>query len=156
MKAGRPSKYKKKYCKEIIEYFQKDPTREVVVEHFSQKTGQKIDIIEEKPNGPPTLYGFAASIEVCHDTLNEWKTTHPEFSAAIKKAKALQADFVVHNAMTGNSPAAFSIFMMKNNHGWKDKQEIDTTLKVSGLDDKLAKGRKKVHERLKEDKNQSG
>lgn len=105
----RPTKYKEEYCDEIVEYFKRAPLKQ----HLGS------------PNPPPTLYGFAASIGVCHDTLNEWKKHYPRFSAAIKRAKALQADFIIHNAMTGNAPAAFSIFMMKNIAGWKDKSEVE-------------------------------
>ncbi|MBS3742626.1 MAG: hypothetical protein KGY74_10940, partial [Candidatus Cloacimonetes bacterium] len=36
---------------------------------------------------------------------------------------------VVEQTMQGKANPTFSIFMMKNNHGWKDKQEHDITSK---------------------------
>lgn len=58
MPAGRPSPYKKKFCKEMIDMATEGKTS-------SQ---------------------WAKSFGVCQDTIHEWRKVHPEFSAAYKLA----------------------------------------------------------------------
>ena len=58
MPGGRPTKYKKKYCKELIDHMAKG---------LSFRT-------------------FAAKIEVHHDTLYEWAEVYEEFSDAKSQA----------------------------------------------------------------------
>ena len=65
MAGGRPSKYKKKYCKEIIEM---------------SKTG-KLPIT------------WSQEFEVDRSTLTEWSKVHPEFSVAWTKAKQICENF---------------------------------------------------------------
>lgn len=60
---GRPSLYKPDYC-------------EFVVKFCSQGF---------------SLTAFAGKIGVCRDTISEWGRVHPEFSAAVKRAKAAAA-----------------------------------------------------------------
>lgn len=131
---GRPSKYDPKYCEEIIEYFLKDePFREKMNKVYDEKSGE----YKEEPTGiripnrPPTLFGFAASIDTCYATLKKWKKEHPEFSAAVGRAKAIQADFVAGNAMIGIAPHSFSKFMMQNISPWVDKTENKVSGKVT-------------------------
>lgn len=110
---GRPSKYKEEYCQTIREYFAKP---------VLDKDG--------KLNTPPTLYGFASQTKVCHDTLHEWAKNHPNFSEAMKECKATQSQFIIDATFTGKSNPAFSIFMMKNICGWRDKTEVDQTVSL--------------------------
>lgn len=97
-KGGRPSKYKKQYCFEIIEHM---------------KTGLSLE-------------SFAGRIGVSRETIYEWERTRPEFSDACKKARAECQEFwekVGLNGMTGKIKgfnAAVWIFNMKNRFGWHD------------------------------------
>jgi len=51
---------------------------------------------------------------------------------------------VVNLAMSGKANATFSIFMMKNNHGWRDKQEHEHS---GGFEIKTSeKSKKKIDE----------
>jgi len=118
---GRPTLYKPEYCDEIVEFFNAVSPTKIVKKQVVQK-GQVVEIKVEEPNGPPTLYGFAAKVGVDRDTLNEWANVYPAFSVAKKKAKTIQANFIVQNGMTGFSPQPFSIFMMKCNHDWNENQ----------------------------------
>ena len=142
----RPSKYKPEYCQKIIEYFSqskyqnfKETTREVNTKlKEGEHKGSKAKIKTRTNNLPPlpTLYGFAASIGVCRDTLYEWSNVHDEFSYAMKEAKQYQADLIVQATFAGAANAAFATLLMKNNFGWegdgdsKDGNKITLNYKV--------------------------
>lgn len=122
---GAPTKYKKEYCKEIIEYFKKAPYRtEYKVEYFSDgsiKSKIPIAIATEFP----TFQGFADLIEVHIDTLNEWCKKYEEFSEAYKRAKQLQEKIWLVNGMQNLYNAQFAQFFGKNCLGYRDKQELE-------------------------------
>lgn len=133
-KLGRPTKYKEKYCEEIVKYFKEkcEPIKS------KDKDGKEV----LKPaSRPPTLYGFAANIGVCIDTIHEWGQKHDAFSDAVKRCKAIQAQFVIEGGMSGDTNTAFSIFMMKNNFNWSDKvqQEVNTRVTLEDLIDQSMK-----------------
>jgi hypothetical protein len=90
MPAGRPSKYDPAYCEQIIEFC---------------ADGSSIS-------------SFAASIGVCRDTISEWGTEHPAFSAAVKVAKAKVAAWYDKTgrkiATEGGGNATLCIFGLKN------------------------------------------
>lgn len=113
MSGGRPTKYKPEYCQQLVDYF----NRPLAVSNGRKKEASEL----------PMLIGFAMEIGVCVDTLHEWQNVHPEFSEAYKKAKKLQEQLIAANAMNNRYNAYFAQFMLKNNHGWKDKQEVEQT-----------------------------
>jgi hypothetical protein len=90
MTAGRPSKYDPAYCDGIVEHC---------------ATGASVT-------------SYAASIGVCRDTISEWATVHPDFSAAVKRAKAAAAawyDGKARGIIGGESGnATLCIFGLKN------------------------------------------
>lgn len=103
---GRPTDYKPEYCERVIDYF-------------------KTHV------GFPTIEGFATlAIDVCADTIQEWKKVHPDFSVSCKKAMEIQKHRLCEGAMDGTHNTAFAIFFAKNNCGMKDKVENE----ISGLD----------------------
>ena len=77
-------------------------------------------------------FSVAARLSGIHiDTLNDWRNTKPEFSAAISvaeaKAQSLMVNAIVSNAVAGDTKAA--IFYLTHRHGdeWrppKERQEI--------------------------------
>lgn len=73
MQTGRPSKYEERYCDEMVEFCK----------------------------GGLSLTSFAAEIGVCRDTLSEWASKHPDFSASVKRAKAQCAAFWERKAILG-------------------------------------------------------
>lgn len=124
--AGRPTKYKKEYCEQLIDYFSIKPFE-------LDKHKRKV------PNPQPNLFGFAALIGVSRDTIHEWTKVHKEFSDAMSKAKDLQANFVLTNALLGLTNSTFSQFMMKNVTDWRDKKEVDHTSTDGSMTPKPAK-----------------
>ena len=109
MAGGRPTKYKKEYCKMLVEHMK---------EGLSFRT-------------------FGAVIGVCEDTLHEWCKKHREFSES-KKEGALYSELFwskmgrsgAAGKINGFNATAW-IFNMKNRFGWRDKKEIDTNITAS-------------------------
>lgn len=91
MAGGRPSKYDPAYCDEIVEHCQ----------------------------GGASITSYAASIGVCRDTISEWANSHPEFSGAVKRAKAAAAAWYDTQARLaasgeGKGNPTLCIFGLKN------------------------------------------
>ena len=99
---GQPTKYRQRYCQEMLKFFDIEPYREVGRRTTDVKSGREYISYEDKANDLPTLEKFANKIGVNGDTLVEWsKTTwpeghpkagalrHPEFSAAYLRAEGL-------------------------------------------------------------------
>ena len=135
---GRPTKYKEKYCKEIIEYFRVPPTREMMKKEYYQNGNLKSEYPIIVATEFPTFQGFADSIDVNIDTLNEWCKVHEEFSEAYTRAKRLQEKIWLQNGMQGLYNAQFAQFFGKNCLGYKDKTEVEQsgdsklTIKLEG------------------------
>jgi hypothetical protein len=121
--SGAPSKYDPSYC-------------DAIITHCADGS---------------SLTSFAASIDVCRDTISQWVKTHPEFSVAAKAAKAKAAAWWEEQGRqitkNGGGNATLAIFGMKNMGGddWSDTsrqehsgpngQPIKQVLDVSGLSD---------------------
>jgi len=107
MPAGRPSKYDPSYC-------------EAIVEHLGEGA---------------SIASFAAEIGVARSTINQWAEDYPEFSEALKVAKAKCAAWwearLREIAKAGGGPGASTavIFGLKNMAAddWRDKQEHEHT-----------------------------
>lgn len=88
--SGAPTKYDTAYCDSIVE-------------HCSDGA---------------SITSFAAEIGVCRDTITEWVKVHPEFSLAVKRAKASACAWWEKQARTitekGGGNATLAIFGMKN------------------------------------------
>lgn len=123
-KAGRPTKYKEEYCRQIIEYFDIEPTREVdVVTTF--KNGTTRESTEERPNHLPFFANFAYSIGSNPQRLLEWCKKFPKFQEAYTRAKALQKQHLVVCGLLGLFNSKFAVFTAKNITEWRDKQELE-------------------------------
>lgn len=98
---GRPTKYDPAHC-------------EAVVAHMVDGA---------------SLTSFAAEIDVARSTINEWMENHPEFSEAVKRAKAKCAAWweKQNRALTtgGSGNATSCIFGLKNMaaEDWREKVE---------------------------------
>ena len=118
-KVGRPSKFKKEYCNELVDHMEKGLSFE----------------------------SFAAVINVNRDTLYEWAKVHSEFSDAQKLGQEKSRLFWEQKGIDGLFNESFGegqgsrslnatvwIFNMKNRFGWRDKQpgEEDKTIKHEG------------------------
>ncbi len=110
--SGRPSKYSEAYCEEIIR-------------HMAEGA---------------SMASFAAEIGVARSSLNEWMEHHPEFSEAVKIAKAKCAAWWEKHlrsiAVAGGGPGAATacIFGLKNMaaEDWREKTETEISGKDGG------------------------
>jgi len=74
---------------------------------------------------------LAGELDVCLDTITEWKNVHPEFSASIKRGRAKGAkvweDRLTKLTEKNEGNATGVIFGLKNRHPetWKDKTETE-------------------------------
>lgn len=106
-RVGRPSKFKPAYSNMLIE-------------HLAEGA---------------SIASFAAEIGVARSTINQWAEDYPEFSEALKIAKAKCAAWWERKlrtiAVVGGGPGAATavIFGLKNmaSDDWRDKQEHELT-----------------------------
>ena len=114
---GRPLKYK------TVEEMQ-----EVIDRYFIQC---------DKEKRPYTVTGLAMALDLDRKALISYGDKE-EFSYAIKKAKAKVERWLEENLVSGQGNATGIIFNLKNNYGYKDRQELDanvnTEIKVT-IDD---------------------
>lgn len=100
---GRPSKYDPSFC---------DGVRDFLRDGYS-------------------VAAFAGSIGVSYSTVKLWEQEHPEFSAAVKEARAAAVLWWEQRnrnlAMTGEGNATAIIFGLKNRapEEWRDKTETE-------------------------------
>lgn len=74
-----------------------------------------------KNQEPYTITGLCIALDICRDTLSEYMK-QDEFSDTIKKAKLKVENYLEKHLITDTSTSGI-IFNLKNNFGWKDKQE---------------------------------
>ena len=74
---------------------------------------------------PYTIHGLCVALDCTRDTLCEYEKK-PQFSDTIKRAKEKIRWFVEKELFLGKNPSGM-IFWLKNNAGWKDKQELEHT-----------------------------
>lgn len=122
---ARPTKYKPKYCEDILTYFDIPHTVEKARKKV-YKDGSVYEWTEEVANILPTFERFAVTCGVVRDTLREWKKEHEEFSAAYNMAKEIQKEMIMDLGMRGFYSPAFTIFTAKNITDMKDHSEVRT------------------------------
>jgi transposase-like protein len=100
MPTGRPTKYKKEYCKVVIDLMSQGASKTEV----------------------------AAELGVVKQTLYTWAKQHPDLMDAIKKGEQLSnAWWERHGRAQLENPKFNHVLWymnMKNRFGWADKQEI--------------------------------
>ena len=110
MSAGRPLKFKnvKELDKRVEEYFQ----------------------YADKNNKPYTVTGLAIYLDVDRKTITNYES-HEEYFPTIKRAKVRIENWLEENALMGGTNTTMTIFNLKNNFDWKDKQDIDANVNAN-------------------------
>lgn len=104
-KGGRPTKYSEDRIDIVFDFIHKQQDRGV----------------------PPFIEGLAFILDVTTDTVWRWANKHKRFSNAIKKLKEVQCSMLQEHGLEGKYSAPMAIFLLKNNHGFKDRTETDFT-----------------------------
>lgn len=111
MATGRPTTYRKSYCKAIIDYFR----------------------TAESKGFFPTVPGFATTIGTFKQRLYAWCDDHEEFRDSFKEALSYAEAQLLTGAMSRKYDAGFSRFLASNYHDLHEKAQLDTTVNVTGL-----------------------
>lgn len=150
---GRPTKYDKKFCRQLEDYFNIEPFETVEVKTTDKRSGRVYLSEEVRANRLPTLERFAFDIGVTDDTIVRWasekhpddyriqskrgKLKHPEFSAAYRRAKMLQKDILMVNGSLGYYAANYTKFVSTNLTDLRDNQNVDITSKGKSIAPKV-------------------
>jgi hypothetical protein len=102
-KTGRPKKYN------TVEEMEK-----VIEQYFEERKREGL---------PYTVSGLALALDMTRETLLKYEE-NSEFSDTIKRAKQRIEEYV-ETRLFVSGIATGVIFNLKNNFGWKDKQEIE-------------------------------
>ena len=107
---GRPSKYTgdKDIVPKVYEFIEECKEKEIL----------------------PSKAGLGLHLGVTKETIHSWCNNHPEFLSAIKKVEQFQEQMLMNESFMNGKNATMAIFLLKNNHGYKDKTEVDTTANV--------------------------
>jgi len=125
MGAGRPSKYKKQYCEEIIRFFDVPQTK---IQKVTQITASGVtEFHKEVPENLPTIIGFARKIGVLSETLKEWADKYEEFSVSYRKALELEKEFLIQNGLKGFYQPNIFQFIASNLTDMKNKETKEHT-----------------------------
>ncbi len=128
-KMGQPTKYKKIYCAQMLDFFQNKPRQVVEEEEYIRDDEVKVRKVMKK-RGPPTITEFATIVGIRRATLYEWCKQHPEFDEVFALCKDIQEHKLVEGTLVGDYIGSFPMLFLKNNHGWADKVESKVTGKL--------------------------
>jgi len=135
MAGGRPSKYKKEYCQQIIDYFRDFEMFDEIPVEKQDKEGNVTTTMKQIPARPPSITKFGTLIGVHYDTLLEWQKIYPEFSLSYKAGKKIYEDIIRDGAMIGLYKENFTKMVMSHNFDWSDKVQTKTEVKIDNLTD---------------------
>jgi len=89
----------------------------------------------------PTIERLAVYMGANRETITMYED-RPEFSDSVKRAKDRCLAWLIDNGLDARNPA-MQIFLAKNNYGYKDKQEVETTVNITSFADRLAQAQER-------------
>lgn len=108
-KGGRPRKYSEQ-------------------EVLQTKIDEYFNMCDDKEK-PYTITGLCLYLDIDRVTLLRYEEKE-EFCSTIKRAKNRVENYVEEMSLIGKLNPTVSIFNLKNNFNWKDKQEIETNQNI--------------------------
>jgi len=104
------------FCTEMLEFFDREYTRELVQEGRDGK-----ELIRLVPNALPTIQGFAKSKGISSDKLRAYAEKYPEINEAMVRCKDMAHDMLLNNALLGLYSSSPAMLALKNLCGFTDK-----------------------------------
>lgn len=147
---GRPTKYNSKYAKDMVEYFERCQAEIMVdVKFFQPNKNTTISTILNPLNNKetleagnvkeiaqklvmqrfPTIIRFARMIWVAKSTIYKRAEDHKDFSDALSECSSISEAILLENWLQWTYNPQFAMFLLKNNHWYKDKSEVDQNIK---------------------------
>jgi hypothetical protein len=115
MPAGRPTLYTDEMPSRVEAYLNQCEDKRV-------KIGKDIKLRVNLP----TAEGLAVYLDVNKTTLYEWAKDHEEFSNALEKVKAKQAENLVNKGLSGDYNSTIAKLLLSSNHGMREKSDVTT------------------------------
>lgn len=100
---GRPTKYSEEYA-----------TQEFIDKYIKFRKDSNLLV---------SLCGLAVYLNVCEDTLQEWKHVHPTFSVALGIIKQNSKDMLVSKGLDSTYNSTIAKLVLSANHGLSEKIE---------------------------------
>lgn len=108
------------------------------VEQLQSVIQEYFDFCDENDK-PYTMSGLAFALGISRQTLINYSKDENYFDT-IKNARQLVEMQLEENALANKTNSTFTIFNLKNNFNWKDKQEIETNREqLNKVEELLAK-----------------
>lgn len=82
-----------------------------------------------KEDRVPFMKGFCLRLGKCSDLLEFYKE-QKEYSRSIKRLKDYCEQHLAENALNNKINPTMSIFLLKNNHNMRDRQDIEQNIKA--------------------------
>jgi len=134
-KTGRPSRYKERFCQDIIKFFDVEPWETPRTERRDGDGNVSIEEGKRQYRRMPSLLGFAKSVGVDYVTVYRWVDEkgdqfHPEFCKAYNVAMKLRKQWLIDVGLSGLAPANSFKFVAVNCSDMRDKHEHDVKSEI--------------------------
>ncbi|EPW2003816.1 terminase small subunit [Campylobacter coli] len=104
----------------------KSMTKEELVSKIESYFNERVVLKETKESvifAPKTKVGLAVYLGITMQTLNEWEKDK-DFGEIVANAKQKCEMDILNHSLIGTYTPSVSMFLLKNQHGYVDKQEV--------------------------------
>ncbi|EAK2120665.1 hypothetical protein BKY61_08425 [Campylobacter coli] len=103
----------------------KSMTKEELVSKIESYFNERVVLKETKESifAPKTKVGLAVHLGISMQTLNEWEKDK-DFGEIVANAKQRCEMDILNHSLIGTYTPSVSMFLLKNQHGYVDKQEV--------------------------------
>jgi len=131
---GRPTIYNIDIAKRMVEFFERELTKDVVVKSIKRANGDVEEITERVANRLPSFVGFSRQEDLSVRTFEKWAKDDrkPHFVRAHKYCKQLQEKFLNDAASAGLFNATYAKFLASNITEMRDRRAVDVDHTTKG------------------------